>query len=81
MKAKKSSVKSPPEKYVCRYFDSEWNEAVHLTTTGSICDALLNVSMWAKSRQFDSTDDSLIVFSVYYNYPYISVEEINEQKT
>jgi len=69
-----------PASYIVRYFDVEWNEADDLRTIGSITDALLSASLWAKSRQFDSKDDSLIVFSVYHNYPFISMEECDDKE-
>jgi hypothetical protein len=62
-------------RYVVRYFDCDWTECEQLRTRGTLSDVMINVGMWCRSRELDKDDQSLIVFSVYHHYPYISVEE------
>lgn len=65
------------KRYVVRYFDDNWEESYGLTYEGSIVDAILNVAIWARSREIDANDTQVIVFSIYHNYPYCTIEEIS----
>lgn len=63
------------DQYVVRYYDCEWHECEQLCKRGTLADVMIEVALWCRSRDLDVNDKSIIVFSIYHHYPYISIEQ------
>lgn len=69
-----------PAAYRVQFFDKDWTECEFLRREGPMPKMLLEVAMWVRSREQDQTENDMIVFSIYYNCPFITIEEITDGK-
>ncbi|MFZ1006818.1 MAG: hypothetical protein WAN65_08280 [Candidatus Sulfotelmatobacter sp.] len=80
-KKKGGTVATTEAVYRVQFFDANWNECEFLRREGPMPKMLLEIAMWVRSRENDQNDNDMIVFSIYYNVPFITVEEITHGKT
>lgn len=79
-KKKGGTVATTETVYRVQFFDANWNECEFLRREGPMPKMLLEIAMWVRSREQDQNDNDMIVFSIYYNVPFITVEEITYGK-
>jgi hypothetical protein len=79
-KKKKSLTVLREPRFRVQFFDHQWTELESLKKEGDMGRVLMEVALWARSRDLDKNDEDLIVYTIYHNAPFITVEELTDEQ-